>query len=107
MALIGKELAPDTALYKGPCICSGLGPKETYTEGLAYEGLSCGVMATEASMYFSQELPPLLFGDTSLKNSSSAFLVEFSFMNFVGLRTSNYATSLVLVIRELLPIKVG
>ena len=107
MALIGKKLASDTVLYKGLCICSGLGPKETYTEGLAYEGLSCGVMATEASMYFGQELPSLLFGCTSLKNASSTFLVEFSFVNFVGFGALNYATGLVLVIRELLPIKVG
>ena len=107
MALVGKELACDRALYKGLCICSGHGLEETCTEGHAYEGPSYGVMAAEASMYFGQELPPLLFGDTSLENSSSAFLVEFSFMNFVGLRTSNYAMSLVLVIRELLPIKVG
>ena len=104
MALIGKELASDTALYKGMCICSGRGPEETCTEGLAYEGPSCGVMAADANMYFGQELLPLLFGDTSLKNSSSAFLVEFSFMNFVGFRASNYATGLVLVIREVLPI---
>src|SRR6266536_1099028 len=107
MALIGKKLASDTALYKGLCICSGRGPVETCTEGLAYEGPSCGVMAAEASMYFGQELPPLLFGDASLKDSSSAFLVEFSFVNFVGLRTSNYATGLILVIGEVLPIKVG
>src|SRR5215216_7040309 len=107
MALIGKKLTSDATLYKGLCVCSGSGPEETCTEGLAYEAPSCGMMAAEASMYFSQELPPLLFGDASLKNSSSAFLVEFSFVNFVGLRTSNYATGLVLVIRELLPIKVG
>src|SRR5215216_3709833 len=107
MALIGKKLESNTAMYKGLCVCSGHGPEETCTEGLAYEGPSCSVMATEASMYFGQELLPLLFGDASLKNSSSAFLVEFSFVNFVGLRTSNYATGLVLVIGELLPIKVG
>ena len=107
MALIGKELAPDTTLYKGLCICLGHGPEETCTEGLAYEGPSCGVMAAEASMYFGQELPPLLFGDTSLKDSSSALLVELSFMNFVGFRASNDTTSLILVIRELAPIKVG
>ena len=107
MTLIGEKLASDTVLYKGLCICSGRGPEETCTEGLTYEGPSCSVMAAEASMYFSQELPPLLFRDTSLKNSSSAFLVEFSFVNFVGFGASNYAMGLVLVIRELLPIKVG
>ena len=65
------------------------------------------MMAAKTSMDFGQELPPLLFGDTSLKNSISAFLVEFSFVNFVGFGTSNYATGLILVIREFLPIKVG
>ena len=62
-------------------------------------------MAALTSMYFSQELSSLLFGDASLKNSSSTFLVEFTFMNFVGLGASNYATGLILVIRELLPNK--
>ena len=107
MALIGKRLAPDTALYERLCICSGRGPKETCTEGLTYEGPSCGVVGTEGSMHFGQELPSLLFVDTSLKNSNSTFLVEFSFMNFVGFRASNDATCLILVIRELPPIKVG
>ena len=43
--MIGKELAPDTALYKGLCICSSRGPEKTCVECLAYEGPSCGVMA--------------------------------------------------------------
>ena len=107
MASNGEELSSYTVMYKGLCICSGRGPEEAYMEGFAYKGPSCGVMAAEASMYFSQELPPLLFGDTSLKNSSSTFLIEFSFMNFVGFRASNNVTCLILVIRELLPIKVG
>ena len=107
MTLIGEQLASDATLYKCLCICSGCGLKETCTEGLTYEGPSCGVMDTETSMYFGQELPSLLFGDTSLKNSSGTFLVEFSFMNFVGFRASDYVTGLILVIRELPPIKVG
>ena len=107
MALISKKLASNTTLYEVLCICLGRGPKETCTEGLTYKGPSCGVMATKTSMYIGQEMSSLLFGDTSLKNSSSAFLVEFSFMNFVGFRASNYATGLILVLRELLPIKVG
>ena len=64
-------------------------------------------MATEASMYFGQELLPLLFGDTSLKDSGGAFLVELSLVDFIDLRASDYATGLILIIRELLPIKVG
>ena len=96
MALIGKELAPNTALYKGLCICSGRGPEETCTEGLAYEGPSSGVMAAEASMYFDQELSPLLFGDTSLKDSGSAFLVELSLMDLLGFRAPKNAASLIL-----------
>ena len=107
MALIGKELASNTALYKGLCICSGCGPEEAYTEGLVYEGPSCSVMAAKTSMDFGQELPPLFFGDTSLKDFGSSFLVEISFMNLVGFRASNDAMCLILVIRELPPIKVG
>ena len=61
MALIGKELASNAALYEGMCICSGCGPEDACTEGLAYEGPNCDVMAAEASMYFGQELSPLLF----------------------------------------------
>ena len=107
MALVGEKLASDLMLYKGLCIYSGRGPEETRTEGLADEGPSYGTMVAEASMYFGQELPPLLFGDTSLKDSGSAFLVQLSFVNFVGFRASNDTTSLILVIRELPPIKVG
>ena len=107
MALTGKELASDTTLYKGLCICAGHGPEETCTEGLAYEGPSCGVMAVEASMYFGQELPPLLFGDTSLKDSCSAFLIELSLVDFIGFRSPHYAACLVLVLWEFLPSKVG
>ena len=84
MTLIGEKLTSYAALYKVLCICSGHWPKETCTEGLTYEGPSYGVVATETSMYFGQELPSLLYGDTSLKNSSSTFLVEFSFMNLIG-----------------------
>ena len=75
MALIGKKLASNTTLYEVLCICSGRGPKETYAEGLTYKGPSCGVMAAKTSVYFSQELLSLVFGDASLKDSSSTFLV--------------------------------
>ena len=81
MALVGKELASDTMLDKVMCIRSGRRPIKPCTEGLANKGPSCGVMAAKTSVYFSQELPSLLFGDTSLKDSGSTFLVEFSFMD--------------------------
>ena len=103
MALIGENLASDIALDKVMCICSGRRPKETCTEGLTYKGPSCGV----ASMDFSQDLLSLFFGDTSLKYSGSALLVELSFMNLVGFRTPKDASSLILILRELSPIEVG
>ena len=76
-------------------------------EGLTYKGPSCGLMAAKTSMDFSQELPPLFLGDTSLKYSGSAFLVEFSFVNLVGFRAPDNAARLILVCREFSPIKVG
>ena len=102
MALIGEKLASNAALYEVLCVCSGSGPKETRTEGLTSKGPSCGVMATKTSVYFSQELSSLFFGDTSSKDSGITFLVELSFMNLVGFRPSNVATRLILVLRELL-----
>ena len=107
MASIGEELASDTTLDQVLCICSGHRPEETCTEGLTYKGPSRGVVTTEASMDFSQELSSLFFGDTSLKYSGSAFLVELSFVDLVGFRTPNNAASLILILRELSPIKVG
>ena len=84
MALVGEELASDAMLDKVLCICSGRWPIKTCTEGLSNKVPSCGVVAAETGMNFSQELPTLLLRDTSLKDSSSAFLVELSFMNLVG-----------------------
>jgi len=75
-------------------------------EGLAYKGPSCGVVTAEAGMNFSQEFLPLFLGDTSLKYSGSAFLVELSLMDLVGFRASDNAASLILILRELSPIKV-
>ena len=89
------------------CVCSGRRPEETCTEGLTYKGPSRGVVTTETSMDFSQELSSLFFEDTSLKDSGSAFLVELSVMDLVGFRTPNNAASLILVLRELSPIKIG
>ena len=107
MALVGKKLASDATLDKVLCVCSGCRPIKTCTEGLANKGPSCGMVAAETSMNFSQELPPLLLGDASMKDSGSAFLVEFSVVNLVGLRTPDNAASLILILRKFLPIKVG
>ena len=107
MALVGKELASDATLDKVLCICSGHRPIKPCTEGLANKGPSCGVVPAETGMNLSQELPPLLLGDTSLKDSGSAFLVELSVVNLVGLRTPDNAASLILVFGKLLPINVG
>ena len=66
MALIGKKLASNAALYEVLCVCSGSGPKETRTEGLTYKGPSDSVMSTKTGVYFCQELPSFFFEDTPL-----------------------------------------
>ena len=75
MALVCEKLATDAMLGEVLCVCSGWRPVETCTEGLAFKGLRCGVVATESSMNFGQELSPLLFGDAPLEYSGSAFLI--------------------------------
>ena len=105
--MVGKELASDAMLDKVMCICSGRRPIKPCTEGLANKGPSCGVVTAESGMNFSQQLPLFLFGDTSLEYSGSAFLIKFSVVNLVGLRTPYNAASLILVLRELSPIKVS
>ena len=85
MALIGKELASDAMLDKVLCIRSGCRPIKPYTEGLANKGPSCGVVPAESGVNFSQELPPLFLGYTSLEDSGGAFFVELSIMSLVGL----------------------
>ena len=107
MALVGKELASDTTLDKVLCICSGRRPIKPCTEGLANKGPSCGVVPAETGVNFCQELPPLLLRDTPLKDSGSAFLIELSVMNLVGLRTPDNAAGLILVLMKLFPVKVG
>ena len=102
MALVGKELASDATLDKVLCICLGRRPIKPSTEGLANKGLSCGMVTAESSVNFSQELPPLFLGDTSLKNSGSAFLIGLSVMNLVGLRTPDNAAGLILILGKLL-----
>ena len=107
MARVGKKLASDAMLDKVLCVCSGRRLIKTCMEGLASKGQSCGMVTAETGMNFSQELPPLLLGDTPLKDSGSAFLIELSVVNLVGLRTPDNAASLILVLRKLLPVKVG
>ena len=102
MALVGKELASNATLDKVLCICSGRWPIKPCTEGLANKGPSCGVVPAETGMNLSQELPALLLGDASLKDSGSAFLIELSVVNLVGLRTPDYAACLILVLRKFL-----
>ena len=107
MALVGENLASDTMLDKVLCVCLSRRLIETCMEGLAYKGLSRSVVTTETGMNFSQELPPLFLGDTSLKYSNSAFLVEFSVVNLVGFRAPNNAARLILILKEFSPIKVS
>ena len=98
MALIGEEFASNTALDQVLCICSGRRPVKTCMEGLAYKSPSCGMVTVEAGVNFSQELSPFLLGDTSLKYSSNAFLVELSVMDLVGFVASDNAASLILIL---------
>ena len=64
-------------------------------------------MTAESGMNFSQEVPPLFFGDAPLKDSGSAFLIKLSLVDSVGFRSPHYAACLVLVLGEFLPSKVG
>src|SRR4051812_37891306 len=88
-------------------VCSGRRPIKAHTESLVYKGPSCNMVAIESGMNFSQQTPPYLFGDTSLKDSCSAFLIELSLVDFIGFRSPHYAACLVLVLWEFLPSKVG
>ena len=101
--MICKKLATDAMLDEVLCVCSGCRPVETCTEGLAYKGPSCGVVAAKSSMNFCQKLTSFLFGDAPLKYSGSAFLIKLSFMDFVGFRSPHYAAGLVLVPGKFLP----
>ena len=105
--MIGKELASDAMLDKVLCIRSGRQPIKPCTEGLANKGPSCSVVPVETCMNLSQKLSPLLFRDTYLKDSGSAFLIELSVMNLVGLQTPDNAAGLILILGKLLPVKVG
>ena len=105
--MVCKKLATDAMLHKVLYVCPGCRPVETCREGLAYECPSYGVVAIESGMNFGQELPPFLFGDAPLKDSGSAFLIKLSLMDSVGFRSPHYAAGLILVLREVLPSKVG
>ena len=107
MALVGEKLASNAMLEKVLCVCSGHRLVKTYTEGLAYKGPSCGVVAAKSSMNFCQEVPPFLFGDAPLKDSGSAFLIKLSLVDSVGFGSPHYAACLILVLGEFLPSKVG
>ena len=61
MALVCKKLATDAMLDQMLRICPGRRPIETCTEGLAYKGPGCGVVAAESSMDFCQKTPVVLF----------------------------------------------
>ena len=98
MAFVCKKLATDAMLDEVLCVCSGYRPVETYTEGLAYKGPSCGVVAAESGMNFGQELPAFLFGDAPLEHSSCAFLIKLSLVDLVGFRAPHNATCLILVL---------
>ena len=56
----------------------GLSANKSYTEGLAYKGPGCSMVAAESGVNFCQNLPPFLFGDAPLKYSRSAFLIKLS-----------------------------
>ena len=103
MALVCKKLATDATLDKVLCICSGRRPVKTCTEGLAYKGPSCGVVAAESGMNFCQKLLPFLFGDAPLKDFGSAFSIQLSLVDLVGFRSPHYAACLILVLGKFLP----
>src|SRR3954467_4913106 len=78
MALVCEKLATDAALDQVLCICPGRWLIKTCTEGLAYKGPGCGVVAAKSGVNFCQNLPPYLLGDAPLKDSGSAFLIQLS-----------------------------
>ena len=86
MALVCKKLATDATLDKVLCVCSGRRPVETCTEGLAYKGPSCGVVAAKSGVDFYQKPPPFLFRDAPLKDSGCAFLIKLFLVDLVGFR---------------------
>ena len=98
MALISEELSSDALLDQVLSICPGRRPIKSCTEGLAYKGPGCGMVAADSDMNFCQKLPPFLFGDAPLKDSGSAVLIKLSLVDLVGFRSPHYAAGLVLVL---------
>ena len=96
--MVCKKLATDAMLDQILRICPGHRPTKTCTEGLAYKGLGCGVVAAESGMDFCQKFPPFLFGDAPLKDSGSAFLIKLSLVDLVGFRSPHCAACLILVL---------
>ena len=95
--MVCKKLATGAALDQVLCIYPGRRPIKTCTEGLAYKGPGCGMVAAESGVNFCQKLPSFLFGDAPLKDSDSAFFIQLSLMDPVGFRSPNYAAGLILV----------
>ena len=56
--MVGEELASNATLDEVLRVCTGRGPIKSCTEGLADKCPSCGVVAAETGLNFSQELPP-------------------------------------------------
>ena len=65
------------------------------------------MVSASSGVNFSQKVSPFLFGDTPLKDSGCAFLIEFSLMDLVGFRSPDYAAGLILVFGKFLPKQVG
>jgi hypothetical protein len=100
--LICKELATGATLDQVLCICPGRWPIESCTEGLAYKSPDYNMMTAESGVNFCQKVPLFLYGDAPLKDFGSAFFVQFSLMDPVGLGSPHYAACLILVLRKFL-----
>ena len=102
--MICKELATGATLDQVLCVCPGRRPIKTCTEGLAYKGSGCGVVAAESGVNLCRKHPPFLFGDAPSKDSGSAFFIQLSLVDPVGFRSPDYAACLILVLGKFLPI---
>ena len=91
------NVEPDVVHLPGPSANKSL------YERLCLPGTGCSVMTAKSGMDFSQEIPPLLFGDAPLKDSGCAFLIKLSLVDFIGFRSPHYVAGLVLVLGKFLP----